>query len=218
MSTGGFKDSLHSDAFSPTRPHLLIVPLKPMNQWESNLFKPSQTVSAEETPGQVSSYLVSCQVLSGGFHFSTISSAPPKLVASPPRVGSKDGNRSSTGLIKWENCVLATFVSTWHKLESFRKRELHLRKIPLPDWPVDKPEVPCLDQLVVREHPARFTVSCATPGHVVLSSIGKRVEKAMRSKPLSSTPPWPQLLFLPLGSFLELMSHLPSVMEVTETW
>ena len=113
--------------------------------------------------------------------------------------------------------MLPRFYVSLTQAGSILEEEMSIERIFLPDWPVDKPEVPCLDQLVVREHPARFTVSCATPGHVVLSSIGKRVEKAMRSKPLSSTPPWPQLLFLPLGSFLELMSHLPSVMEVTET-
>jgi hypothetical protein len=37
-------------------------------------------------------------------------------------------------------------------------------------------------------------------GLVVLGSIRKQAEQAMRSKPVSSTPPWPLHQLLPLGS------------------
>ena len=43
-------------------------------------------------------------------------------------------------------------------------------------------------------------VGGAIPGLVVLGSIRKQAEQAMRSKPVSSTPPWPLLQLLPPGS------------------
>jgi hypothetical protein len=44
------------------------------------------------------------------------------------------------------------------------------------------------------------------PGLVVLGSIRKQAEKAMESKPVSSTPPWPQHELLPPSSCPLLMN------------
>ena len=51
-----------------------------------------------------------------------------------------------------------------------------------------------------------------TLGLVVLGAIGNQDEQAMRSKPVSSTPSCPLHQLLPLGSSLEFLSSLPSVM------
>jgi len=48
---------------------------------------------------------------------------------------------------------------------------------------------------------------------MVLGSIRKQAEQAMRNRPVSSTPPWPLLQFLPPDSCLELLPWLPSVEE-----
>ena len=48
------------------------------------------------------------------------------------------------------------------------------------------------------------------PGLVVLSSIRKQAEQAMRSKPVSSTPPWSLLQVLPLR-FLPCIPILTSL-------
>jgi hypothetical protein len=45
-------------------------------------------------------------------------------------------------------------------------------------------------------------VTGATPGLVVVGAIRKQAEQAIGSKPVSSTPPWSLLQFLPLGSCL----------------
>lgn len=38
--------------------------------------------------------------------------------------------------------------------------------------------------------------------------LWKAVEQGMGSEPVSRTPPWPLLQFLPLGSYLELLGPL----------
>ena len=43
-------------------------------------------------------------------------------------------------------------------------------------------------------------VGISSSGLVVLGSIRKQAKKAMRSKPVSSTPPWPLHQLLPPGS------------------
>jgi hypothetical protein len=43
-------------------------------------------------------------------------------------------------------------------------------------------------------------VGGAIPDLMVLCSIGKQPDQAMRSKPMSSTAPWPLHQFLPSGS------------------
>jgi hypothetical protein len=49
---------------------------------------------------------------------------------------------------------------------------------------------------------------------LVLGSIRKQAEQAMRSKPVSSTPPWLLHQLLPPGSCpIEFLSWLPSVMN-----
>jgi len=56
-------------------------------------------------------------------------------------------------------------------------------------------------------------VGGATPGKVMLSSIRKQAEQAIRSKSVSSTPPWPLLQLAPPGSCLGFLSCLPFVMD-----
>ena len=46
----------------------------------------------------------------------------------------------------------------------------------------------------------QLTVGGDTPRLVVLGSIRKQAEQAMGSKPVSSSPPWPQRQLLPAGS------------------
>jgi hypothetical protein len=48
--------------------------------------------------------------------------------------------------------------------------------------------------------PVEQLMGGAIPGLVVLGSVRKQAEKAMKSKPLSSTPPWPLHQQLPPGS------------------
>jgi hypothetical protein len=43
------------------------------------------------------------------------------------------------------------------------------------------------------------------PELVLLGAIRKQAEKIKRSKPVSSTPPWPLLQFLLAGSCLEFL-------------
>lgn len=49
---------------------------------------------------------------------------------------------------------------------------------------------------------AQPAVSSAAPGQVVLGWIRKQTEQTTESKPVSNTPPWPLLQFLPAGSCL----------------
>jgi hypothetical protein len=48
---------------------------------------------------------------------------------------------------------------------------------------------------------APLIVDGTIPRLVILGSIRKQVEQAMRSKPVSSTPPWPLHQLLPLGCY-----------------
>ena len=48
------------------------------------------------------------------------------------------------------------------------------------------------------------------PGQDVLGSITKQAEQAMRSKPVSSTRPWPLYWFLPPDSYTVLVPVLTS--------
>ena len=58
------------------------------------------------------------------------------------------------------------------------------------------------------------TVGDATLGLVVLGSIRKQAEKAMRYKPVSSTPPWSLYqILLQVPVLLEFLSCLPLIMN-----
>lgn len=66
-----------------------------------------------------------------------------------------------------------------------------------------------IEDWYVRTQP---TVSEATSGLVVLGAIGKQVEQAIRSEPVSIPPPWPLLQFLPLGF---CFSQVPALAPTT---
>jgi hypothetical protein len=54
-----------------------------------------------------------------------------------------------------------------------------------------------------------------TPGLLVLGSIRKQVEQAMKSKPVSSALPWPLHQLLPSGPCVfEFLSWFPSIRTV----
>ena len=56
----------------------------------------------------------------------------------------------------------------------------------------------------------------STPEQMVLGYIKRVAQVSLWGggrKPVSSVPPWPLLLFLPLGSCLEFFFYLPFTME-----
>lgn len=66
--------------------------------------------------------------------------------------------------------MLASVLSTWHKLDSYGKRDLN-GEMPLPDWPAVKPMGHFLDCWLMWVGPAH--VGGATPGQVVQSCVRK---------------------------------------------
>jgi hypothetical protein len=56
-------------------------------------------------------------------------------------------------------------------------------------------------------------VGHAIPGLVVLASVRKQVEQAMRSKPVSSTPSCPLHQLLPPGSGVPCLSYCPDFLQ-----
>ena len=67
---------------------------------------------------------------------------------------------------------------------------------------VGKPVV----QLIDGYGRAQFTVGGSTAGLVVLRALRKQAEQAIGIKPISSTPLWPLLQFLPPGPALASLS------------
>lgn len=57
-------------------------------------------------------------------------------------------------------------------------------------------------------------VGLVSPGQVVLSCIGKWTEQVMRSRLVSSVPPWPRFQFLTPVSALEFLLWIPQLMQL----
>ena len=99
--------------------------------------------------------------------------------------------------------VLASFGSTWHNLESRESREPIEKMLP---W--DSAVSHFLSDWLGRVQPI---VGGAIPELVGPGSIRNQAQQAMRSKPVSSTPPWPLHQLLPPGSCPAWVSVLISL-------
>jgi len=84
-------------------------------------------------------------------------------------------------------------LSTWQSLKSFEKKEPQLRKC---SSQVGLWDIFFINNWRGKAHP---TVGGVTPRMVMLGGI-REGEQAMRSKPVSSIPPWPLHPLLPAGS------------------
>ena len=87
-------------------------------------------------------------------------------------------------------------MSTWHKLESSERRESHLRKH-LHKIKLNASLEGTVSIVIGRGGPSPLWV---VPTLGWLGSIRKMAEHVMRSKPVSSTLPWPPHQLLPPGS------------------
>lgn len=116
------------------------------------------------------------------------------------------------GPIHWRNQnldILPTFMTTWHKQESFERWE-HLGK--------------CLCKISLQKRlwgsflisdwhgKAQPILSGATPGLVVLASLRNQAEQAINSKPKSSNAPT-ALASAPASSFLSCLSACPDFLR-----
>ena len=97
----------------------------------------------------------------------------------------------------WKFCtrrkyVLATLISGWHKLESLKRREPPISKgLHKILWWASLWYIFLITDWLVR------TETIETSGLVVLGSIRKKAEQAMRNKPAGRTSPWLLHQFLP---------------------
>ena len=89
-------------------------------------------------------------------------------------------------------CQLDTRLDIWDK-------GISTEKLPLSDWPIGKSVegILLINDWYARAH---FTVDGASLEQVVQACRTKQAEQVMRSKPVSSTPPWTPLQFPPLCS------------------
>ena len=99
-------------------------------------------------------------------------------------------------------CGLA-FMSAWHRLQSFWKKIPQLRKCPHQTalwaslWGIF-----FIDEMWI----GPSFMGRETPEWVIPGAIIKQAEQAIRTKPVSTTPPWPLHQLLLLGSCPDLFS------------
>lgn len=84
--------------------------------------------------------------------------------------------------------VFFFFLSTWHRLESFWKRKPQLKKFPT-RW-AHRQSCYVFPWLIIFVVGPSY-IDATPPRRVVLGSIRKQAEEALRSKLVSRTPPWP---------------------------
>lgn len=102
----------------------------------------------------------------------------------------------------------AGFLSTWNKLEPLEK------KPQLKSWPHQIAWWVSLWYILLIDEwgkKAQIMGGGTIPRQVALDGVRKQVEKAMGNKLASSISPWPLHPFLSLGSYLEFLPWLPSV-------
>lgn len=107
--------------------------------------------------------------------------------------------------------LLAQFMSTWHKHESFWKRGPQLRKYShsIGLWASQR----CVFLIDSWCASAQSSAGVATPGLVVLAAVRKQAEQAIGIKPVNSIPPWllDQFLFGVLPWLPSAMACYPEV-------
>lgn len=102
----------------------------------------------------------------------------------------------------------AGFLSTWNKLEPLEKKPQLKRWPHQIAWWVSLWYILLIDEWGKK---AQIMGGGTIPRQVALDGVRKQVEKAMGNKLASSISPWPLHPFLSLGSYLEFLPWLPSV-------
>lgn len=103
--------------------------------------------------------------------------------------------------LKVPSIVLASFMTSWHKLKSFWKKEPQLRKCSH-----HMGYIFLIDNWYGSGQP---TVGGATPELGVLGCLRRQAEWVIRSKPVSSTPLWDPSTSVTASGFLPWVSALP---------